>query len=89
MAIHKSALKRARQNIKRNVRNRALRSALRRAIKKYRALLDANDYEGAQAGLPVLYRAIDRSVTKGILHKRTAARYKSRLTGALNKGQAA
>jgi small subunit ribosomal protein S20 len=89
MATHKSALKRARQNIKRNARNRALRSTLRTAIKKYQALLDANDYEAAQAGVPGLYRAIDRSVTKGILHKRTAARYKSRLTGALNKGQAA
>ena len=62
---------------------------LRSAIKNYRVLLDAKDFEGAAAGLPKLYRAIDRSVTKGVLHKRTAARYKSRLTGALNKGEAA
>ena len=93
MAIHKSALKRARQTIKRNERNRALRSTLRTAIKKFRALLDGGDLDGAQAGLPGLHKAIDRSVSKGILHKRTAARYKSRLTGALNtaagKGQAA
>ena len=89
MAIHKSALKRARQNIKRNARNRANRTALRTAIKKHQALLDKKDFEAAEAGLPLLYRAIDRSVTKGVLHKRTAARYKSRLTGALNKGKAA
>lgn len=89
MAIHKSALKRARQNIKRNARNRALRSTLRTGIKSYRAMLDAKDFEGAEAGLPQLYRSIDRSVTKGVLHKSTAARYKSRLTGALNKGRSA
>ena len=89
MAIHKSALKRARQNIKRNARNRAHRSTLRTAIKKHQALLDAKDFAAAEAGLPGLYRAIDRSVTKGVLHKRTAARYKSRLTEALNKGKAA
>ena len=89
MAIHKSALKRARQNIKRNIRNRALRSVLRSAIKKHRALLDAKDFAAAEERLPLLYRAIDRSVSKGVLHKSTAARYKSRLTGALNKGKAA
>lgn len=89
MAIHKSALKRARQNIKRNARNRALRSSLRTVIKQHRALLDAKDFEAAEAGLPLVYRAIDRSVSKGVLRKQTAARYKSRLTGALNKGKAA
>jgi small subunit ribosomal protein S20 len=89
MAIHKSALKRARQNIKRNARNRAHRTVLRTAIKKHRALLVAKDFEAAVAGLPQLYRAIDRSVTKGVLHKRTAARYKSRLAGATSQGEAA
>lgn len=93
MIVHKSALKRARQNIKRNERNRALRTILRTAIKKFRALLDGGDIDGAQAGLPGLYKVIDRSVSKGVLHKRTAARYKSRATAALNaavsKGQAA
>jgi small subunit ribosomal protein S20 len=89
MANHKSALKRARQNLKRNERNRALRSTLRTAIKKYRALLAAGDHEGAQAELPRLQKTIDKAVTKGILHKNTAARHKSRLVGALNKGVAA
>ncbi|MCZ6559182.1 MAG: 30S ribosomal protein S20 [SAR324 cluster bacterium] len=89
MIIHKSALKRARQNLKRNARNRALRTALRTVIKNYRALLAAKDFEGAQANLPGVHKAIDRAVTKGVLNKFTAARYKSRLTVALNKGQAA
>ncbi len=89
MAIHKSALKRARQNIKRNARNRALRTALRNVIKGYRTLLQAKDFEAAQQSLPKLHSAIDRAVTKGILHKNTAARHKSRLTAALTRQQAA
>ena len=89
MAIHKSALKRARQTIKRNARNRALRTSLRNVIKKFRTQLAAGDMEGAQGSLPGLHKAIDTAVTKGILHKNTGARHKSRLTGALNKGQAA
>ncbi len=89
MANHKQALKRARQNSKRNARNRALRSALRTTIKRYRALLASSDWEAAQAALPGLHKAIDKAVTKGILHRNAAARHKSRLAGALNKGLAA
>ncbi len=89
MANHKSALKRARQNIKRNARNRALRTTLRNVIRKYRALLTAGDMEGAQGALPGLHRALDRAVTKGIVPKNTASRQKSRLTVALGKAQAA
>ncbi len=89
MAIHKSALKRARQNIKRNARNRARRTLLRNVIKKFRALLAAGDMEGAQGALPALHKALDRAVTKGIVPKNRASRQKSRLTGALNKAKAA
>lgn len=89
MAIHKSALKRARQTIKRNARNRARRTVLRNVIKSYRALLAAGDKEGAQGALPGLHRALDKAVSKGIIHKNNAARHKSRLTAALNKSEAA
>ncbi len=89
MAIHKSVEKRARQNRVRNARNRALRSNLRTVVKKFRTLIEAKDLEGAEAGLPALYSVIDRAVTKGILHRNTAARKKSRLTASLRKVQAA
>ena len=89
MANHKSAEKRARQNLKRNERNRALRSAFRTAIKAFRGKLAAKDYEGASATLPALYKTIDQAVTKGIIHRNEAARKKSRLTRALNQTQAA
>ena len=89
MAIHKSVEKRARQNRVRNARNRALRSNLRTAVKKFRTLIETKDVDSAEAGLPALHSVIDRAVTKGILHKNTAARKKSRLTASLRKVQAA
>ncbi len=89
MANHKSALKRARQNLKRRARNRGLRSTLRTAVKKYRALLGGNDTDAAQTGYATVQRAYDKAVTKGIIKKNTASRKKSRLAAALKKVQAA
>lgn len=89
MAHHKSALKRARQNIKRRDRNRHHRSTLRTAMKKYRTLLDAKDPGAAEQGLPDIQKAIDKAVGKGLIHRNTAARYKSRLAAALKKLKAA
>lgn len=89
MANHKSALKRVRQTLKRNERNRALRSSLRTSIKKYRVLVEAKDLDGAKTALPGLYKTIDKAVTKGVLKQNTASRYKSRLTLAVNKANAA
>ena len=89
MAQHKSAIKRARQNAKRNLRNRALRSGLRTHLKNYHALLEKKDVAAAEGGLADISKQIDKAVTKGILHRRTASRYKSRLAVALNKLKAA
>jgi len=89
MANHRSALKRARQNITRNARNSALRSAFRTHLKKFRALMAAKDFDAAAAELPNITRTIDKAVTKGIIHRNNAARRKSRLTLALNKAKAA
>jgi small subunit ribosomal protein S20 len=89
MATHKSAAKRALQNVKRNERNRALRSELRTAIKKFRALVDGKDAKAVEAAYPVVQKTIDKMETKGILHKNTASRYKSRLAAAAKKTKAA
>ena len=89
MANHASAAKRARQNIKRNARNRHLRSTLRTALKSYRALLTSKTVEDAEKNYPTIQKAIDKAVTKGILHRNTAARYKSRLYAALQGLKAA
>lgn len=83
MAHHKSALKRVRQTIKRTTHNRSLRSDLRTVIKKFRVVLESGNTEQVREAYPNVQKNIDKAVTKGILHKRTAARYKSRLALAI------
>ena len=80
MANHKSALKRVRQNVKRNEINRANRSKLRTQIKKLRGALAHSDKSASTELLNPTVSLIDKAVNKGIIHKNTAARYKSRLT---------
>lgn len=79
----KSALKANRQNIKRREQNRQMRSRLRTALKAIRASLDAKDLDGAKAELDTTVSLVDRMASKGIIHKNTAGRYKSRLSARL------
>ncbi len=80
MANHKSAEKRVRQNAKRKEINRNNRSKLRTSIKKLRTAVAGHDKTGSVELLNPTVSLIDKAVNKGILHKNTAARYKSRLT---------
>lgn len=80
MANHKSALKRVRQNAKRNEINRANRSKLRTQIKKLRAAIAGHDKAGSGDLLSPTVSLIDKAASKGVIHRNTAARYKSRLT---------
>ena len=80
MANHKSAEKRARQNTKRNAINRSNRGRLRTQIKGLRTALAAHDKTSSEGLLGTTVSVIDKAVNKGIIHKNTAARYKSRLT---------
>lgn len=80
MANHKSAEKRVRQNAKRNEINRSNRSKLRTQIKKLRSAVGASDSGLSTDLLGPTVSVIDKAVNKGLIHKNTAARYKSRLT---------
>lgn len=80
MPNHKSAEKRVRQSEKRRDVNRNNKSSLRTQVKKLRSALTANDKNLSQELLNPTVSSIDKAVNKGILHKNTAARYKSRLT---------
>lgn len=80
MPNHKSAKKRVRQNEKRRAVNRSNRSGLRTQIKKLRAAVGGSDSTQSQELLNPTVSIIDKAVNKGLLHKNTAARYKSRLT---------
>lgn len=80
MANHKSAEKRIRQNARRKEINRSNRSKLRTQIKKLRAAITGNDKTASGELLNPTVSVIDKAVNKGLIHRNTAARYKSRLT---------
>ena len=81
----KSALKANRQNIQRREHNRQMRSRLRTALKAIRAALDSNDVDGAKRALSATVSIVDKMATKGIIHRNTAGRYKSRLSARMAK----
>lgn len=83
MANTPSAKKRIRQNEKRRQRNRAVRSAVRGSVKSAREALTGKTADSATVVREAI-RAIDRAVTKGIMHRNTAARRKSSLARKLN-----
>jgi small subunit ribosomal protein S20 len=83
MANHFSALKRARQTTKRTVRNRANTSRLRSTLRGVREGLAKGEKTPAQLVFREAVSALDKAVQKGIVHKNTASRYKSRLNARL------
>ncbi len=83
MAKSKTPAKRARQAEENRLRNKAYKTRLKSAQNKYESSLKENDIEVAQDNLLQLTSIIDKSVSKGILHKNTAARKKSNLTKKL------
>ncbi len=82
---NKSALKANRQNVKRREHNRELRSKLRTGLKAVRKSLDDQNVDGAKAALETLQSLVDKMATKGIIHKNTASRLKSRLAAKASK----
>jgi small subunit ribosomal protein S20 len=80
----KSAMKRIRTSEKRRVRNAAVRSAVRGSVKSARAAIEGGQAAQARETLQRTIQTLDKAVTKGVIHKNTAARKKSRLTRQLN-----
>jgi small subunit ribosomal protein S20 len=83
MANTAQARKRARQAVERRAQNMSQRSELRTAIKKVRKAIAAGDKAAAQAVFNESQSTIDSIADKRIVHKNTAARYKSRLSAAI------
>ncbi|GAA0747406.1 30S ribosomal protein S20 [Clostridium oceanicum] len=84
MANIKSAKKRIKVIEKKTLRNKMLKSALKTTIKNYLADVNSKNLEDAKASFKTAARALDMSVSKGLLHKNKAARTKSRLAAKLN-----
>lgn len=90
MANHKSAIKRIRQTEKRRAYNRVWRSRARTFVKKARTLVGkGQDVTAATAATIEAVRELDKAASKGVIHKRNAARRKSRLMKQLNGLKAA
>jgi small subunit ribosomal protein S20 len=84
VANHKSAVKRNKQNAVRNARNTHIRSTMRTLVKQVREAVAAGDKEAAQSALVKVTPYIDKTATKGVIHKATASRKISRLTKLVN-----
>ena len=80
----KSAKKRVLVAERNHARNVAVKSSIKTAVKKVIAALK-EDTSKVQELLSNAYKLLDKSVSKGVLHKNTAARKKSRLTKFVNK----
>lgn len=79
MANHKSAFKRIRQSAKRREHNRHYRNRTRTLIKQALDAIEDGDVSEAEEATRVAARDLDMLASKGIVHKRNAARRKSRL----------
>jgi len=84
LAHHKSALKRIKQNKVRNARNKHVRSTLKTYVKRVREAVENNDIAAAKEALAAAIPVIDKSATKGVIHKSNASRSVSRLTRLVN-----
>ena len=70
-------------------RNKAVKSALKTSQKKVQTAISGGDADAAVARQREAARALDKAASKGVLHKRTAARKKSRLAKQVNATSAA
>jgi len=79
MANHKSALKRIRQNEKRRIHNRTYRNRMRTLVKQARTEIAKGDVDAATEATRKAIKDLDMAASRGTIHKRNAARRKSRL----------
>lgn len=85
MANHKSALKRAKQNEVQRIQNKGYKTKVKKAVKEVRIALTENMPPQAKEALVKAVSLIQKSASKGVIHKNQAARKVSRLTLQVNK----
>lgn len=86
MANTKQAKKRAAQNVRRRERNRSVVTKVRHAVRDIRKTAEAG-VDRAQEMFGTVTSGLDRAVRKGVLHRNTAARLKSRISKGLAKAK--
>ena len=81
MSAKGTVLKRVRQSRKANNKNRHYRSMMRTAVK---SIMEVTDKKDSEDKLRNAISVIDRVKSKGVIHKNTASRQKSRITNHIN-----
>ena len=81
----KSAQRSERRNQARRMLNRAAKGKVRTSIKKFEAALQASDKESASTLMHESFKLLDSAVNKGVMHRNTVDRKKSRMAHAFNK----
>ncbi len=84
MAHSLSAKKRARQNTKKRVINRSRKSQVKTQVKHFEAALSKGDADAASEQYRLAAQKLDKVAATSTMHKKTAARKKSRLAKRLN-----
>lgn len=77
MANIKSQIKRNKQNEKARERNKAVKTGLKSAVRKFREAAESGDKDAAVTAGRAATRALDKAVSKGVIHKNQAANRKS------------
>jgi small subunit ribosomal protein S20 len=88
LANHKSALKRARQSEAARLRNMTHKSKAKSAVKEVRTSLSDNHLEQARETFKKTVSILQKTTSRGLIHKKTAARKISRLARAINRAAA-
>ena len=81
----KQARKRHRQSEVRRVRNRSVRTRVRRQMRRMRRAVEAGDSTEVARLLPETFSVIDNGRRRGVIHHRTASRYKARMALQANR----
>jgi small subunit ribosomal protein S20 len=73
----KSQIKRNKTNERARQRNVAVKSALKTSVRRFRTAAESGDAAAAATALQVASKALDKAVSKGVIHKNQAANRKS------------
>jgi len=85
LANHASALKRARQNEVKRVRNKSYKTRVKKAVKEVKTAITANSAEQAQQSFREAVSIIQKTASKGVIHKNQASRKVSRLARGIKR----
>ncbi len=79
MANTRSAIKRIRSNERKHANNKIVRSGVRSRLRAAREAMDQGNTEATRKATLQAVSTLDKAANKGVIHKRNAARRKSRL----------